>query len=338
MSEAAQAWAAAKDTTNVAVLEAFVRRFGDSFYGDLARARIDELNRRTAASKAEAERLLADIEKKTAALTMPPSTKGRPPRCDGVDVALGSGGTACVKPGSGQTFRDCPDCPEMVVVPAGSFMMGSDGAKLDEKPVHRVSLVAPLAVGKFELTFAEWDACAAAGGCVHKPDDKNWGRGQRPVINVSWDDARDYVAWLSRTAKKTYRLLTEAEWEYAARAGTTTKYSWGDEPGRNNAHCDGCASQWNNKQTAPVGSFAPNAFGLHDMHGNVDEWVEDCYADSYAKAPTDGSKASDTRGCSRVVRGGSWLFNHLLLRVAYRSKLQPDVRGIHLGFRVGRTF
>jgi hypothetical protein len=165
----------------------------------------------------------------------------------------------------GRVFRDCPDCPEMVVVPAGSFMMGSiDGA--DETPVHKVTIAKPFAAGKFDVTFAEWDACVAASGCKHKPEDQGWGRGNRPVINVSWDDAtKQYLPWLSRKTGKSYRLLTEAEWEYAARAGTTTSYSWSNDIGRNRTNCIGCGSQWDNKQTAPAGSFASNV-SLFDMH------------------------------------------------------------------------
>ena len=162
----------------------------------------------------------------------------------------------CLKPKD--TFKDCDTCPEMVVVPAGEFMMGSNDGQADEKPVHKVTIAKPFAVGKFEVTFAEWDACVAAGGCKHKPDDEGWGRGKRPVINVSWDDiTKEYLPWLSRKTGKTYRLLTEAEWEYAARAGSRAKYAWGDEIGKNSANCDGCGSHWDNKQTAPVGSFQP---------------------------------------------------------------------------------
>ena len=176
---------------------------------------------------------------------------------------------------AGQNFRDCNDgCPDMVVVPAGSFMMGSD--EFGRAPQHRVTIRKPFGVGKFEVTFAEWEACVAGRGCSYNPDDNRWGRGKHPVTSVSWDDAKQYVAWLSRKTGKTYRLLTEAEWEYAARAGSTTLYSWGDDIGRGNAHCSGCGSPFDENRPAPVGSFKPNAFGLYDMHGNVWEWVEDC--------------------------------------------------------------
>ena len=214
-------------------------------------------------------------------------------------------------PKVGEKFRDCPTCPEMVVVPAGSFMMGSpsseEGRYGNEGPVHRVTIPAPFAVGKYEVTFSEWDACVSAGGCGgYRPNDWGWSRGRRPAINVSWNDARAYVRWLSEKTGKEYRLLSESEWEYAARAGTTTRYWWGNAIGRNRANCDGCGSRWDNEQTAPVGSFAANGFGLHDMHGNVWEWVGDCWNDSYAGAPSDG-RAWESRNCGRrVLRGGSW--------------------------------
>jgi formylglycine-generating enzyme required for sulfatase activity len=173
------------------------------------------------------------------------------------------------------TFKECSDCPQMIVVPAGSFTMGSPanerGWRRDfEGPQHRVNLPRQFAVGQFEVTFDEWDACVVDSGCNgYKPSDQGWGRGRQPVINVTWNDAKAYVAWLSNKTGQTYRLLTEAEYEYATRAGTTTAYPWGDEIGKNNANCSACGSQWDRKQTAPVGSFTANGFGLYDMVGNV---------------------------------------------------------------------
>ena len=245
----------------------------------------------------------------------------------------------------GDVFRDCVDCPEMVVVPSGRFMMGSPPSEegrydWEEGPVHRVSIPSVFAVGVYEVTFEEWDACVSAGGCGgYRPGDRGWGRGQRPVINVSWDDARAYVDWLSGETGEAYRLLSEAEWEYVARAGTRTRYHWGDAIGRNRANCDGCGSRWDGgKSTSPVGSFGANAFGLHDVHGNVFEWVEDCYYDSYAGAPRDGSawKGGD---CSfRVLRGGSWSYVPRDLRAASRFWYDSGDRNHNVGFRVARTF
>jgi hypothetical protein len=163
----------------------------------------------------------------------------------------------------------------MIVVPAGSFTMGSPATEKgrydNEGPLHPVTIARPFAVSKFNVTFADWDACVAVGGCPQegRANDQGWGRGTRPVNYVSWGDAQAYVAWLSRMTGKEYRLLTEAEWEYTARAGSTTAYFWGDESGKNNANCYGCGSQWDKQHSSPVGSFNPNAFDLHDMAGNV---------------------------------------------------------------------
>ncbi len=240
-----------------------------------------------------------------------------------------------------QVGRDCPECPDMVVVPAGSFMMGSpsreQGRYDDEGPVHEVRIGAPFAVGVYEVTFAEWDACSAAGGCGHRPDDRGWGRGDRPAINVSWEDAKGYVQWLSRKTKQGYRLLSEAEWEYAARAGTETAYSWGDAIGVNLANCNRCGSRWDNSKTAPVGSFGANAWGLHDMHGNVQEWTEDCWNGSYRGAPSDGGAWLSGICAVRVLRGGSWDYLPANLRAANRLWNSSGLRIFGIGFRVART-
>ena len=240
-----------------------------------------------------------------------------------------------------QEFQECARCPWMVVVPAGEFMMGSaeneEGRYDNESPQHMVTIGSPFAVAKFELTFDEWDTCVALGGCTVKPGDQGWGRGKQPAINISWEDVKEYVAWLSKQTGQPYRLLSEAEWEYAARAGATTAYSWGDEIGRNNANCVGCGSQWDGRQTAPVDLFMPNAFGVYNMHGNVWEWVEDCYHPNYDGAPTNGSARLSTECDSRVVRGGSWNHFPQLLRSAHRGGYSPGLRLGFLGFRVGRT-
>jgi formylglycine-generating enzyme required for sulfatase activity len=207
-----------------------------------------------------------------------------------------------------EVFKECRDCPDMVVVPAGKFMMGSARGQGDksgrEYPLHAVTIAAPFAVAKLEITFTEWDACAAHGDCDPEIASE-WGRGALPAINVTYEDARRYAAWLSRITGKPYRLLSEAEYEYAARAGTSTSYPWGDSIGQNNADCGECGSRWDAKQTAPAGSFAANAFGLYDMIGNVWEWVEDCFHGNYSGAPADGS-AWTSPACQRqVVRGGA---------------------------------
>jgi formylglycine-generating enzyme required for sulfatase activity len=242
----------------------------------------------------------------------------------------------------GQRFTECAGCPGMVVLPAGTFMMGSPddekGHDLREEPQHEVSITR-FAVSRFEVTFDEWDACFKLGGCIEYPSDQNWGRGQRPVINVSWRDAEQYVAWLSRRTGKTYRLLSEAEWEYAARGGSQTAYSWGDEiDSRPRAACKDCGYQEILFNTMPVGWYPPNAFGLYDMHGNVAEWVQDCIHDNYAGAPKDGSAWITNGNCNgRVIRGGSWDSRPEVARSAHREWGSRG-RGYQLiGFRVART-
>jgi formylglycine-generating enzyme required for sulfatase activity len=258
-----------------------------------------------------------------------------------VDEAHGSGGVTT----PGESFKDCANCPEMVAVPAGSFMMGSPADEKerydDEGPQHKVTVSKPFAVGKFVVTFDEWDACVSGGGCKRNPSpgDEGWGKGRRPVINVSWDDAQEYVKWLSQKTRKMYRLLSEAEWEYAARSGTRTRYFWGDSVGRNNANCNGCGSEWDGKMTAEVGQFRPNAFGLYDMAGNVWQRTEDCWNGNYNNAPDDGS-ALTTGDCSeRVLRGGSWANTTRDLRAAARDRFDwLNNRGRYAGFRVARIF
>ncbi|MCY4451070.1 MAG: SUMF1/EgtB/PvdO family nonheme iron enzyme [Immundisolibacterales bacterium] len=241
-----------------------------------------------------------------------------------------------------QRFRDCADCPEMVAVPAGSFEMGSapgeKGRGGEEGPAHRVRISNPFAVGVYEVTFSEWESCRRAGGCSHNPDDRGWGRGNRPVVGVSWRDAQEYVRWLSGKTGKEYRLPSEAEWEYAARAGTVTRYWWGDALGRGRANCEDCGSRWDDRETAPVGSFSANGFGLHDVHGNAREWVEDCWHGGYRGAPTDGKEWTSGGDCGkRVLRGGSCFNPPRHLRSAMRVWKPIDRRDPDSSFRVAMT-
>ena len=266
--------------------------------------------------------------------------------------------------GGGQAgrFRDCDVCPEMVVVPAGTFMMGAPESEVlsgpNERPVHVVS-VPSFAMGVYEVTFEEWDACVAGGGCGgHQPRDEGcgnnldcagWGQGRRPVINVNWDEAQLYVEWLSSRTGARYRLPSEAEWEYAARAGTTTPFHTGETITTDQANYNG---RWlypsgdvdpngvHREQTLPVGSFGANAWGLYDMHGNVAEWVEDCWNNGYAGAPVDGS-AWLTGACRSslvsVLRGGHFYDSASFLRAASRIWFASSNHGHYNGFRVART-
>ena len=227
--------------------------------------------------------------------------------------------------------------PDMVNIGSGSFSMGDltgDGL-YEEQPVHNVQ-IGSFRMSKHEITFEQYDIYVESAG-VKKPADKGWGRGKRPVVNVNWYDVQGYIHWLNQQTGKHFRLPTESEWEYVARAGSKTKYHWGNDSGNNRADCEGCKGPWDDRQTAPVGSFAPNAWGLYDMHGNVKEWVEDNWHDHYEGAPTDGSAWIDGGNAShRVLRGGSWDSVPWGIRSAYRSDGYAGKRMDNVGFRLAQ--
>jgi formylglycine-generating enzyme required for sulfatase activity len=372
----AQAWAAVKDANSLAALEAFIRRFSDSFFADWARLRIDELKKQGTAE------IVSPVVRP---LVVPPAAAGP---CRGAStVPLSSRGAAplsaaeecALKPKD--SFRECANCPELVVVPAASFTMGSPESEKDrrndEGPRHRVTIGKPFAIGKFHVTVNQFAAFVAetgydAGskcrtfedGKVEERSDRSWRNpgfaqsGSHPAVCLSLNDATAYVDWLARKTGKTYRLLTEAEWEYAARARTEpaaySRYSFGDDendlcrygngadqttkstvPGASNWTIAPCNDSY--AYTSPVGSFAANAFDLYDMQGNARQWTEDCYHDNYAGAPSDGS-AWTTGDCSRrVLRGGSWSVDPGELRAAFRVRGTAAFRSRNDGFRVGRT-
>ena len=215
------------------------------------------------------------------------------------------------------------------------LLIDASRSRGNEKPVHWVR-VNSFGLSKYEVTFEEYDRFTNATG---RPPTKDNGRGRggRPVINVSWEDAVAYARWLSTETGESYRLPSEAEWEYAARAGTERAYGWGNMIGRNRANCDGCGSQWDDRQSAPVGSFSPNGWGVYDMHGNVWEWVQDCWNESYRRAPMDGAAWERGDCARRVGRGGSWYSYPVALRSANRSGSSSANRNDSYGFRVART-
>lgn len=224
----------------------------------------------------------------------------------------------------------------MIVVRAGEFEMGSSGPNdLEfEKPVRKVTIRKPFAIGRSEVTFREWDACVAAGSCP-RLDDRGWGRGDRPVINVTWSEAKAYTRWLSQKTGHRYRLPSEAEWEYAARGATTTPFWWGRDAGQNRANCRDCGTG-RPVQSQSVGSFQQNPFGLFDTSGNAAEWVEDCWNDNYRGAPQDGSAWTTGQCRLRVLRGGSFDNPSTYLRPSARFRYDADVRYHANGFRVVR--
>jgi len=243
-------------------------------------------------------------------------------------------------------FQDCPDCPIMTWIPAGAFTQGSPTSEPEssnfERPQRQVSVPA-FAIGQTSVTFEQWDACVSDGGCTHNPDDAGWGGGERPVINVSWDDAREYVSWLSTRTGHDYRLPSESEMEYVTRAGTTGRFNTGDCISTSQANfngnvpAQGCPAGVVRSQTMPVASFARNAFGLYDTHGNGAEWVQDCWNPSYDNAPSDGS-AWMSGDCSRaMLRSSSWFTGGNELRSATRFLNTRSTRNNHIGFRVARS-
>jgi formylglycine-generating enzyme required for sulfatase activity len=305
-------WDAIKDSTDPADFTDYLQRFPNGIFAPLARRK---------------QQRLAGIN---------PTPRLTPPTPGLVKPAVGVFPQGH-KPGD--TLKDCLDCPEMVVIPAGSFRMGdlNGGGGSDEKPVHRVTIPRPFAVGKYEVTQAEWRAVMGSNPSRFKG-------GRNPVEKVSWDDAQDFVRRLGTKTGKQYRLLTEAEWEYAARAGTTTPFHFGATISTDRANYDGNYTYGGGrkgvyrKKTVPVGSFPANAFGLHDMHGNVWEWVEDCWHGSYSGAPTNGSAWTSGGNCrERVLRGGSWDYRPRNLRSANRSRSPSVYRFNFLGFRIART-
>jgi formylglycine-generating enzyme required for sulfatase activity len=336
LSEAAQAWAQIKDSRDIAIVEGFRKQYGaaNPLYDALAAQR------------------LAELRPAQVAVAAPPKPAPVPPAgaCkDGLLVSVAVGKPPCIKPGSAEGFKDCKTCPEMVVIPAGSFTMGAPaeepGRWGDEGPQHDVRIAEPFAVGRFSLTFAEWDVCVADGGCGgYRPDDQGWGRGDRPVINVSFDDAKAYAKWISKKTGKNYRLLSEAEREYVTRAGTRTVFWWGSSISTEQANY--IDAKGIRGSTLPVESFQPHPWGLYQVHGNVQEWTEDCWNKTYEGAPQDGSAWTAGDCSKRVIRGGSWFGNSSRLHAAARGKEVVADRGEDdealgrdsIGFRLARTF
>ena len=280
--------------------------------------------------------------------------KPRPPAPDPMKAeqcaaTLVAGAARCLKPG--EIFKDCDACPQMIVVPAGRFMMGSPSGEPErdtrEQPVHPVTIPRHFAISRYEVTFQEWEACLADQGCNgYNPDDQGWGRGRQPVINLSWIDTQTYTAWITRKSGQPYRLASEAEWEYAARAGTTTPFYFGAKITSADANFKGSEPYKGSPRSEfrgrmlPVGSFKPNAFGIYDMHGNAREWVQDCMHDNYDHAPNDGSvwAKEDGGNCAYpVLRGGNYVSVGRRIRSAFRLGLKKDFRIEATGLRVTRA-
>jgi formylglycine-generating enzyme required for sulfatase activity len=354
----------------VEALDAFVNKNPKSPSAKTAQTEREKLaGQKREETKRESEQTTAEVTKlsaiqKPAEKAKPEERKKAPPAvtsgpCGGAVLAslssraavpLSPGEECALKPKN--VFKECPECPEVVVVPTGSFTMGSPKTEParndDEGPQHKVTLSKRLAVGRFTVTFGEWDACVADGGCNgYRPDDRGWGRGRMPVINVSWNDAQDYLSWLSKKTGKTYRLLSEAEWEYSARAGTTTPFWQGAKISTDQANYDGKYPYGGGKKgeyrgkTVPVDMFAPNAFGLYNVHGNVLQWCADAKR-TYTVAPMIDPLEPTENVADRVLRGGALGYAGRGVRSAYRrvgnagDRTGGDRAG-DVGFRCARV-
>ncbi|MFM0300666.1 SUMF1/EgtB/PvdO family nonheme iron enzyme [Paraburkholderia sediminicola] len=349
-------WDSIKDSNYPSDYEAYLKAYPNGRFATLAHARIDRLR---AAASASAPSTSPSATTSAAPLVAPavapapqaarptppasaapqghPHAAVPPPTASTAPPGAPSTPAVAQKPAthapSAVESRDCATCPIMIALPAGAFSMGSSTDDPSEKPVHHVTIGAPFAIGKYEVTVEQWNACAAANACQKLTPENNTNKAT-PARDLSWDDAQQYVKWLSKTTGKPYRLPTEAEWEYADRGGTTTAYWWGDQMRKGNANCKDCGDPWHKEGPEAAGSFAPNPVGLYDMNGNVWEWVADCWHNSYQGAPTDGH-AWDSPSCDmRVIRGGSWREGGSYMLSATRFKYSASVRQSQDGFRV----
>ena len=319
-------WESIKDSTHASDYEAYLQTYPKGRFVALARARIDRL--RAAAPKSavvpsttpEAPATKAAPQKARPAPAVPPPA---PP-------------ATTAKATAGNEVNDCPACPALISVPPGSFTMGSNSSDPSEKPAHQVAVNTSFAIGKYEVTVQQWNACADAGACPRVTQAANTSP-NAPMRDVSWDDALQYVKWLSTVSGKPYRLPTEAEWEYAARGGTNTRYWWGEQLVPGKANCKDCGQPWRVDGPANVGTFAANPYGIYDMNGSVWEWVGDCWHNSFKDAPADG-RAWDQPNCNvRVIRGGSWREGASYMVSSTRFKYDASVRHSQNGFRVARS-
>lgn len=367
-------WDSIKNSNYAADYEAYLKQYPNGKFASLAKARLERL-RAAASSPAPAPTAKPETKPETRAAESKPaptpapaarstpstttpapsspsaaSSAGQPRSRAGGAIAQGtvtygaegkeaaptaparSGETAATR--GGET-RDCPQCPLMISLNPGSLTMGSATSDPAERPPHHVTIGHAFAIGKYEVTSEQWNACADANACPRiatNPADAK----TAPARDISWDDAQQYVAWLSKTTGKTYRLPTEAEWEYAARGGTSSAFWWGDRMAKGNANCKDCGDPWNDGAPANVGSFAANPYGLHDMNGSVWEWVADCWHSSYKNAPVDGRAWEEPACTARVIRGGSWREGASYMVSSTRFKYSTSVRQSQNGFRVVR--
>ncbi|MFL6636578.1 MAG: formylglycine-generating enzyme family protein [Massilia sp.] len=325
-------WESIKDSNQAGDYEAYLKAYPKGRFAALAQARIARL--RAAQPQAPAAASAAPKPKETPAPAHDAAPKPPPPAKAPTPVATAPTPARAVA--AGADIKDCAACPTLVSIPAGAFTLGNNTSDPSEKPAHAVTVAAPFAIGRYEVSVQEWNACAAAGACpkiVQRPGTS----ASAPMRDVSWDDAQQYVKWLATTSGKPYRLPTEAEWELAARGGASTRYWWGEQMAQGKANCKECGKPWTEDAPANVGSSAANPYGLYDTSGSVWEWVADCWHNNYKGAPGDG-RAWDEPDCRvRVIRGGSWREGASYMVASTRFKYDASVRHSQNGFRVARS-
>jgi formylglycine-generating enzyme required for sulfatase activity len=328
-------WNSIKDSKQVGDYEAYLQAYPKGRFAALARTRIQQL--KAAPPQAQAPAPAKPAENKPAgkqeqARTVPKPVPAKPPPAPAGRQEAPVAGPA----GSVATMKDCDVCPVLVALSPRPFTMGSNNTDPSERPAHKVALHTPFAIGRYEVTVGQWNQCVRASVCPAMPSLGNV-PDNLPMRDVSWDEAQLYLKWLSTVSGKPYRLPTEAEWEYAARGGTATRYWWGNEMKGGNSSCEGCGEPWNEERPPPVGSFPANPYGLNDMNGSVWEWVQDCWHSTYKGAPADGSAWVDGNCQARVIRGGSWRENGSYMLSTTRFKYDASVRQSQNGFRVARS-
>jgi len=337
-------WESIKDSNFASDYQAYLQAYPNGRFAALAKARIERLRAAAAKTETPAEHAQPAPVAKPAPERTPPVSKPVPERvppsavkATPVPAAVSSptGRTPALPVAGLGEVKDCPTCPALIAVPRGAFTMGSNADDPSEKPAHHVSIAESFAIAKYEVSVEQWTACVEAGACPRIASMAG-APATAPARDVSWDDVEPYVKWLSKISGKTYRLPTEAEWEYAARGGTSTRYWWGEQMRSGNANCKGCGEPWQQEGPAKVGSFAANPYGLYDMNGSVWEWVADCWHNSYQGAPADGRAWNEANCRVRVIRGGSWREGANYMLSSTRFKYDASVRHSQNGFRVAR--
>jgi formylglycine-generating enzyme required for sulfatase activity len=330
-------WDSIKDSTHASDYEAYLKAYPNGRFAGLAQSRIERLRAATPKAelpKAEAPSQSAAPAAKAKSRAEKPAPKAAEAKSKAIPAAPVSSGSSASGSGTSE-LQDCPNCPMLVSLPAGEFIMGSNTDDPSEKPAHKVTIGTPFAIGKLEVTVDQWNACVAAGACPREASAANRAK-NTPVRDVSWDDAQQYVKWLSSSTGKPYRLPTEAEWEYATRGGTASRFWWGDKMKAGTANCKECGEPWSQDGPANVGSFAANPNGLFDVNGSVWEWVSDCWHNNYKNAPPDGNAWNEATCRVRVIRGGSWRDGASYMTSTTRFKYDASVRHSQNGFRVAR--